>query len=82
MKKNKLIVILVAVVIVLGIGVFFVADHFLKNKINQYEQNIDYSENTQNILNPDQGFYRTAQIDVTENGVEDKTYIIKDEFQM
>ena len=83
MKKTRLVIIVSLIVCaMLGTGIFFVVQHVQQNKINQYVQDIDYSENTQQILNPDQGFYRTAQIDVTEEGVEDKTYIIKDDFQM
>ena len=45
-------------------------------------QNINYKESKEKILNPDQGFYRTAVVGITPTNVEDKTYIIRDEFQI
>ena len=83
MTKTKLIIFVSLIVCaILGISIFFVFQYIQQNKMIEYIQDIDYSESTQQILNPDQGFYRTAQIDITEEGVEDKTYIIKDDFQM
>ena len=45
-------------------------------------QNLDYSENVTSFLNADQGFYRTKTVTITQNSVEDFTYIIKDNFQL
>ncbi len=46
------------------------------------KQDLNYTEITDNILNPHQGFYRTGRVKVGRQSVEDKSYIIKDSFQM
>jgi hypothetical protein len=80
MKKNKFLFMGVSIVLI-----FLILASFIVLKNNQpiiYNQNLNYNETIQYINNPDQGFYKTACIKIMPNSVEDKSYIIQDEFQL
>ena len=64
------------------VGVFAVACTEEKEFLLPHVQQLDYTEDTTNFLNPDRGFYRTAQMKVTESSVQDRSYVIKQDFQL
>lgn len=86
MKKNFIVKILVPICCLIIISLSIILPIVLikpkKSDMKNYVQDLDYLETSSTILNPDQGFYRTACIKVTEESVEDKSYIIKDNFQL
>ena len=83
MKKKALIIFIsVFTAVIVLAGLVFSYFLLIKNRFNEYVQALDYSESVQDILNPDQGFYRTARITVNPNSVQDKTNVIKEEFQI
>ena len=79
-KKFVKLTSLIIVIIMIATTLLLSVAMALKDR--SYTQSLDYSENVDNYLNPDQGFYRTAVVNVTPFGVTDKSYIIKDEFQL
>lgn len=53
-----------------------------KEIYHNYYQDLDYSENITKILNPDQGFYSAACVQVGKDTIANRTYIINDRFQL
>lgn len=53
-----------------------------KEIYKNYYQDLDYSENIKKILNPDQGFYSAACVQVGKDTIADRTYIINNNFQL
>lgn len=49
---------------------------------NQYQQNLNYRESTEQINNPDQGFYRPIYVSVKEDGVSYNKNIVTDTTQL
>lgn len=82
MKKSLKITISLICLVVLSTVAVLTIVLVNKNKLKEYVQVLDYTESADEILNPDQGFYRTARITVTPTEVEDKTYVIKSNFQV
>lgn len=78
--KTKIIITTSLICIIMALSGLFI--YFSKFGEKSYKQDLDYTECIENYLNPDQGFYRTACISVTPTIVEDKSYIIKDDFQI
>ena len=62
------------------IGVYFVFNK--KDKYHDYLQEIDYSESIVTIHNPDQGFYSAACVQVGQETIADRSYIINDNYQI
>ena len=53
-----------------------------KEIYKNYYQDLDYSENIKKLLNPDQGFYSAACVQVGKDTIADRTYIINNNFQL
>lgn len=84
MMKNKIriIVSLLCVVVLVFSSVISIVMTSLSKRVRDYTQNLNYAETIETVLNPDQGFYRTATIKVTPDIVEDKSYIISNNYQL
>ncbi|MBQ8425736.1 MAG: DUF4832 domain-containing protein [Clostridia bacterium] len=84
MKKSKLKVIIsiTCVVILIFSSVIGIVLNSLSKRVRDYTQNLSYAEITTDILNPDQGFYKTATIKVSPESVEDRSYIISKDYQI
>lgn len=81
--KKKIIYISIALSIFMVctfIGVYFVFNK--KDKYHDYLQEIDYSESIVTIHNPDQGFYSAACVQVGQETIADRSYIINDNYQI
>lgn len=52
------------------------------NDYQDYVQALDYSESIATIHNPDQGFYSAACVQVGQNTIADRTYIINNNYQL
>ena len=70
---KKFLAVLIGLAVCLGVvsGCFSGGDGAEKDgeRFNEYRQELDYTESTERILNPDQGFYRPIYVKVTQTGV-------------
>lgn len=70
---KKFLTVLIGLTVCLGVvsGCFSGGDGAEKDgeRFNEYRQELDYTESTERILNPDQGFYRPIYVKVTQTGV-------------
>ena len=81
-KKLKVIISLICAFIIFFSSTIFVVINALNKRVKDYHQNLNYEEVTTAVLNPNQGFYRTACISVTPDGIKEIPNIISKNFQM
>lgn len=76
MKIKKLILTLIA--ISSAFACVFLAACNIKEKPQSYVQQLNYTESTEKIDNPDRGFYLPLYVRVTEDGASYNKYIVND----
>lgn len=83
--KNKKIIFLISILcvaITIGVILGFYIHHTNEHKMHQHLQELNYAQSTEDLLNPDQGFYRTACIGVRQDSIDNKNYVITNNFQI